>query len=165
MEMLAFGGMFDAAVAEYEQMVAEVPSKLVWLALAYRYAGKMDKAWEAAQKVKEVDPDGILWQMAFAFLEGAEGKGREILELVDDRVQGFSWDFVITVYWVASYYAMAGDKDKAFRWLERGIAIGNRNHRWFKVDPNFEHLRSDPRYVEILRKARSEAQKLKAHFR
>ena len=60
---------------------------------------------------------------------------------------------------------MAGDKDKAFRWLERGIAIGNRNHRWLKIDPNLEHLRSDPRYIEILRKARSEAQKLKVHFR
>ena len=158
-------GMFDAAVTEYEQVVTEVPSKLVWLALSYRYAGRMDRAWEAAQKAKEVDPDGILWQMAFAFLEGAEGKGKEILKHVDDRVQGFSWDFVITVYWVASYYAMAGDKDKAFRWLERGIAIGNRNHRWLKIDPNLEHLRSDPRYIEILRKARSEAQKLKVHFR
>jgi len=156
-------GMFDAAVAEYEQMVAEVPSKLVWLALAYRYVGKMDNAWEAARKVKELDPDGILWQMAFAFLEGAEGKGREILKHIDDKVRGFSWDFIITVYWVASFYAMAGDRDEAFLWLERGIAIGNRNYRWFEVDPNMESLCSDPRYVEILKKARSEADRLKVH--
>jgi serine/threonine protein kinase/Tfp pilus assembly protein PilF len=157
-------GMFDSAVAEYEQVVSEVPSKLVWLALAYRYADKMDKAWEAARKVKQLDPEGILWQMAFAFLEGVEGKGKKILNYIDERVKGYSWDFVITVYWVASYYAMAGQKDEAFRWLEQCIAIGNRNYRWFERDPNLEPLRSDPRYVEILEKAQREAEKLKSHF-
>ncbi|MFQ6093948.1 MAG: tetratricopeptide repeat protein, partial [bacterium] len=153
-------GMFDAAVAEYEQMVAEVPSKLVWLALAYRYVGKMDKAWEAAQKVRELEPEGILWPIAYAFLEGAEGRGKEILEYVDERVKAFAWDFLIVTYWVASFYAMAEEKDEAFRWLERGIAIGNRNYRWFEVDPNMDNLRGDPHFEEVLRKARSEALKL-----
>jgi len=157
-------GLCDAAVAEYEQMVAEVPSKLVWLALSYRYAGKMEKAWKSAEKLKELEPEGILWPMAFAFLEGAEGKGKKILSYVDDRVKGFGWDFHIVVYWVASFYAMAGEKDEAFRWLERCIEIGNRNIRWFEVDPNIENLRDDPHYVEILKKARNEAEKLKAHF-
>jgi tetratricopeptide (TPR) repeat protein len=157
-------GMFDYAVAEYEQVVSELPSKLVWLALAYRYADKMDKAWEAARKVKQLDPDGILWQMAFAFLEGAEGKGKKILNHIDERVKGFSWDFVITVYWVASCYAMAGNKDEAFQWLEQGIAIGNRNYRWFELDPNLEPIRSDTRYAEILEKAHREAEKLKTNF-
>jgi serine/threonine protein kinase len=158
-------GMFDAAVAEYEQVVSEIPSKLVWLALSYRYAGKMDKAWKAARKVKQLDPQGILWQMAFAFLEGAEGKGKGILKYVDERVRGYSWDFIITAYWVASFYALANDKDESFRWLERGIALGNRNHRWFEVDPNLENLRADARYAEIVENARREAETLKTHFR
>lgn len=157
-------GMFDAAVAEYEQVVAEIPSKLVWLALSYRYADRMDEAWKAARRAKELDPDGILWQMAFAFLEGAEGKGKEILNYVDEGVRGYGWDFIITVYWVASFYAMASEIDEAFRWLERGIALGSRNHRWFEIDPNLQNLRGHPRYAEILGKARSEAEKLRAHF-
>jgi len=157
-------GLFDAAVTEYEQMVAEVPSKLVWLALSYRYAGKMEKAWQSAEKVKELEPEGILWPIAFAFLEGAEGKGKEILKHVDDRVKVLGWNMNLITYWVASFYAMAGEKDEAFRWLERGIKMGNRNHRWFEVDPNIENLRDDPRFVDILKKARKEAEKLKAHF-
>ena len=157
-------GMFDYAIAEYEQVVSELPSKLVWFALAYRYADKMDKAWEAAKKIKQLDPDGILWQLAFAFLEGAEGKGKKILNHIDERVKGFSWDFVITVYWVASCYAMAGNKDEALKWLEHGIAIGNRNYRWFKLDPNLEPIRSDTRYAKILKKAHREAKKLKTNF-
>lgn len=155
-----YQGMFDAAVAEYEQVAVDMPTKLVWLALAYRYAGKMDKAWEAANKVKEYQSDGILWPIAFAFLEGAEGKGEEILKHVDERVKGFGWDFHIGCYFVASFYAMAGDKDEAFRWLDRCLEIGFRNHRWFSIDPNFENLRDDQRFPKMLEKARKEAEKI-----
>lgn len=157
-------GMFDTAVAEYEQVVTDLTSKLVWLALAYRYAGKMEKAWEAANKVKQLEPDGILWVYAFAFLEGAEGKGREILRYVDERVKGFGWGFHIAAYWVASFYAMADDKDEAFRWMERAIELGNRNYRWFAIDPNLENLREDSRFNEILKKAETAAKRLEKYL-
>ncbi len=150
-------GMFDVALSEYERVAADVPSKLVWLGLAYRYAGRMDRAWDAAQRLREIEPEGLLWHMAFALLEGAEGKGKEILRHVDDRVREYSWDFIITVYWVASIYALAGEADEGFHWLERGIEIGNRNHRWFSFDPNLKRLREDPRFARVLSKARGEA--------
>ncbi len=153
-------GMFDAAVAEYEQVVTDLTSKLVWLALAYRYAGKMEKAWEAANKVKQLEPDGILWAYAFAFLEGSEGQGKEILRYIDERVKGFGWDFHIAAYGVASFYALGDDKEEAFRWMERALELGNRNYRWFAIDPNLENLREDPRFDEILKKAKTAAKKL-----
>jgi len=155
-----YQGMFDAAVAEYEQVAVDMPTKLVWLALSYRYAGKMDKAWMAANKVKEYQPDGILWPIAFAFLEGAEGKGKEILRHVDERVRGFGWDFHIGCFFVTSFYALAGEKDEAFRWLDRCLEIGFCNYRWFAVDPNLDNLRDDPRFPKIMEKAKEEAQKL-----
>jgi len=157
-------GIFDAAMAEYETVVTELPSKLVWLALAYRYAGKMDKAREAAQKVKQYEPDGLLWPIAFAFLEGAEGKGKEILKYIDERVKSYGWNWLIVTYWVASFYAMAGELDEAFRWIERGIDIGCRNYRWFEIDPNLENLRRDPRYKEVLENARQRATQLSRYI-
>jgi TolB-like protein/Tfp pilus assembly protein PilF len=156
-----YQGMFDAAVAEYEQVAFDMPTKLLWLALAYRYAGKMDKAWEAANKVKEYQKEGILWPIAFAFLEGAEGKQKDILKHVDERVKEFGWGFHIGCYFVASFYAMAGDVDEAFRWLDRCLEIGFRNHRWFAIDPNLDSLRNDPRFPEIMEKARNESAKLR----
>ncbi|NLP11258.1 protein kinase [bacterium] len=155
-------GMFDAAMAEYEQMISEVPSKLVWLALAYRYVGSLEKARQAAHKLKELEPDGILWPIAFAFIEGAEGKSKKILEYVDERIKAFAWDFYIATYWVASFYAIAGEKDEAFRWLERAVEIGNRNYRWFAVDPNLANVQDDPRFAGFMIKARNEAMKLES---
>jgi DNA-binding SARP family transcriptional activator/TolB-like protein/Flp pilus assembly protein TadD len=54
-------------------------------------------------------------------------------------------------YWIAIGHSILGDKDSAFFWLERaecvlGCQVSLRAYRW--LDP----LRSDPRYVELLRK-------------
>jgi adenylate cyclase len=155
-----YQGMFDAAVAEYEQVAVEVPTKLVWLALTYRYADQMEKGWEAAKKVRKYQPDGVLYPIAYAFLEGAEGKGKAILKYVDERVATFGWDFFIVGYWVASIYALADERDEAFRWLDRSIELGCGNHRWFEVDPNLKNLRNDPRFPKMMEKARAEAQRI-----
>jgi eukaryotic-like serine/threonine-protein kinase len=54
-------------------------------------------------------------------------------------------------YYAAGYYAMLGDKDAAFAALEKVFAnrAGVRN---MKVDPALDNLRSDPRFVKLLRK-------------
>jgi tetratricopeptide (TPR) repeat protein len=153
-------GRFDAAVAEYEQVVAEVPTKLAWLSLAYRYQGNLDRAWESAERLKAADPEGVLWKTAFGFLKGAEGKQAEALEYLDDQVREFGWGFFIVTYWVASLYALAGEADEAFRWLDRSIQVGARNHRFIEIDPNLQGIRDDPRFYRVLGEARGRAHAL-----
>jgi serine/threonine protein kinase/tetratricopeptide (TPR) repeat protein len=58
---------------------------------------------------------------------------------------------------LASIYASLGDKDRAFYWLGHGIdhhhmAMGD-SLPWFKVDPAFAPLWSDPRFKDMLRRA------------
>jgi hypothetical protein len=100
------------------------------------------------------------WPIAFAFLEGAEGKGKEILKYIDERVKSSGWNWLIVTYWVASFYAMAGELDEAFRWIERGIDIGCRNYRWFEIDPNLEDLRRNQQFKEVVEKAQIAARRL-----
>jgi tetratricopeptide (TPR) repeat protein len=153
---------FDAAVAEYEQVVAEIPTKLAWLSLAYRYQGDLDRAWLSAERLKAADPEGVLWKTAYGFLKGAEGRQDEVPEYVDDEVRGFGWGFFIVTYWVASLYALAGEVDEAFRWLDRSIEVGVWNHRFFEIDPNLKGIREDPRFHRVLGEARGRAHALGA---
>ena len=55
-------------------------------------------------------------------------------------------------YSLALQYAMLGEKDRAFEWLQRL----SDSHCWnvanVKVEPMFESLRNDPRYEALLKK-------------
>lgn len=52
---------------------------------------------------------------------------------------------------IAADYALLGEKDNAIKWLEKGIQGGTTG--WdINVEPDFESLRSDPRFQDLLRR-------------
>jgi eukaryotic-like serine/threonine-protein kinase len=53
---------------------------------------------------------------------------------------------------VAEDYAQLGDKDKAFLWLEKAYEQRASDLRSLKGTPEFDSLRSDPRYADLLRR-------------
>jgi serine/threonine protein kinase/Flp pilus assembly protein TadD len=53
-------------------------------------------------------------------------------------------------YWLASAYAMEGERDEAFKWLKTAIRMGNENLPWFRSDPAWKPLHDDPRFKEIM---------------
>ena len=54
---------------------------------------------------------------------------------------------------VASVYALAGDKDNAFEWLDKAYAERDgEDITLLKCDPTFQNLRSDPRFADLLRR-------------
>jgi len=52
---------------------------------------------------------------------------------------------------IAAIYALLGEKDQAFDWLERGYQARNLG-AWLRVEPNLDSLRSDPRFQDLLRR-------------
>ena len=53
-------------------------------------------------------------------------------------------------YVAAEFYAVLGDTGRAFEWLERAIRNGDERDEWFRRDPMFAKLRSDPRFAQAL---------------
>ena len=53
---------------------------------------------------------------------------------------------------VAANYALLGDKDNAFRWLEKAYEQRASELIFLKVDPAWDSLRSDPRYADLIRR-------------
>ncbi len=52
---------------------------------------------------------------------------------------------------ISLVYAMLGDLDACFRWLERAVADRKVGIMWFRLDPTLAPVRADPRFEAVLR--------------
>ena len=53
---------------------------------------------------------------------------------------------------IATLYALTGDKDRAFEWLDKAYAERDMGIIGLKVDPAFKDLHGDPRFAALLRR-------------
>jgi Tfp pilus assembly protein PilF len=53
-------------------------------------------------------------------------------------------------YWAASAYALLGEKDAAFEWLERAVKLGIEDKTWLESDKTLHSLRGDKRFAELM---------------
>jgi hypothetical protein len=49
-------------------------------------------------------------------------------------------------------YNGLGDTDKAFKWLGKGFAERDPKMAFLKVEPKWKNLRSEPRFIELMRR-------------
>jgi len=56
-------------------------------------------------------------------------------------------------YFVATFFAELGEKDKAFATLDEALETKDQHAAWMKVDPYMDPLRDDPRFRKVLRRA------------
>ena len=118
----------------------------------YYYQGKFDIAIDMVAKVLADNPrmDGIRPLYA-EFLAGA-GRFDEAREQLTDDALAVSRADHDMAYWVGSTYALLGEYDLAFKWLNKAIRLGNQNKPYFEQDTNLDSLRGDPRFAELMLK-------------
>ncbi len=146
-------GRLDEALAEAERTQMLDPDYLYPAfaygpAVAYREKGMFDKAIALFSKAQEATqlPSGGL-AITYARM-GRQVEARHILnQLVEKaRTRYIAGDTI------AAVYVALGEKDEAFRWLERAYV----EHSWgvpnIAVSHEFRSLRSDPRYADLLRR-------------
>ena len=148
-----YKGDYEAAIAEIEKGRSVEPDhpmmKAFWAQILF-YEGKLDEAASVYEDVFEAVPSmrGLLPLLGVVYV--ARGERERALKLIDhDVIDAGCADFDIA-YWLASLYALAGDRDEALTWLERAVELGNENFPWFERDPNWDSLRDDPEYQALL---------------
>lgn len=60
-------------------------------------------------------------------------------------------------YQFAQAYAQRGERDRAFKALERGFAVNDPGLNTLRVDPLFDPLRHDPRFADVVKRVDVEA--------
>ena len=108
------------------------------------------EALSEAQKAFDLSGDsGNLWVRGYVYARaGRHGEARqqinELLELSKRRY--------IPPYDIAQIYAGLGEKDQALAWLEKAFAERSRGLDILDVNPVFDQLRSDPRFVALTKR-------------
>jgi TolB-like protein/DNA-binding winged helix-turn-helix (wHTH) protein/Tfp pilus assembly protein PilF len=109
----------------------------------YAQLGRYDEAIAAYERAREAIPKGGNFQAAVARVFALMGRRREARRMVSG--------LKANPYIIAAVYAALGDKDEAFRILEKAVE----EHQLItplKVEPPLESLHSDPRWKALLRR-------------
>jgi hypothetical protein len=81
-------------------------------------------------------------------VSGKTGEARKVLEeLMETSTRRY-----VSPYSIATIYAGCGEKDLAFRWLERAYEERSGWLAWLKPEPVSDPLREDPRFGDLLRR-------------
>lgn len=151
--LLTYQARYDEALAELDQGAALEPDHPLiqtFRARALYFRGEQVKAAEILEQVLDRQPqlDGI--RPIYATFLSALGFSEEAREQLTDEVRKTADTDHDVAYWLASAYAMEGERDEALKWLRRAIQLGNENRPWFERDTNWDSLRTDPEYQEII---------------
>jgi hypothetical protein len=86
---------------------------------------------------------------SIAYLQDDKKTFRELLREIEIHVgeeQGPS------AYGIASDYFYLGENDKGFEWLEHSHSRREFGLLWITVDPDFDSIRNDPRYLDLVKR-------------
>jgi predicted Zn-dependent protease len=120
------------------------------LALAFMDGGQLDRARKLLEEKRGAMEHNYLWRHAWALLLVLEGKKQEALDAMDEATLKFAEIQILTTLETAEFFAMMGDRARAFEWLDRAVKNGDERVNWFQKDPRLASIRDDPRFQRII---------------
>ena len=140
---------YDETIAEAQELLKTDPDYPVsWLlALVYWQKGMLQEALAEYRKtLTRMNDTGLLDALARG---DAESGPPGAMRAMADEMAARSKVGYVDPFKVSSTYAQAGEVNQAFEWLEKAVERGSPELIYLGLRPDFDVLRSDPRY-EIL---------------
>ena len=138
----------DKVIEQSELMLVLRPDDeqaFAWLALANAQKGDFDKAFAYLEKIAPDNGSRVAVLVAAGRIVEARALAGTLAN--SDAMKNRPYE-------VAEIYAVIGDKEQAFAWLEKSYQMRQANLVSIKVDPSLDNLHDDARYVDLLRRVR-----------
>lgn len=150
-----YKGDYDRALTEIEKgekVEPDHPMLQIFRSCVYYFQGRNDEALKMMADVLEEHPemDGIRPLYA-EYLAGA-GRFDQAREQLTDHALNAARSDHDTAFWVGSTYALLGENDLAFKWLNKAVKLGNENKPHYLHSKNLASIREDPRFAELIAK-------------
>jgi serine/threonine-protein kinase len=80
------------------------------------------------------------------------GMRTEATKILDDLMAPQQTEHYVPPYSVALIHIALGNKQKAFEWMDRAFQERDESFIHLRVDPRLDDLRSDPQFIDLLRR-------------
>jgi serine/threonine protein kinase/Tol biopolymer transport system component/tetratricopeptide (TPR) repeat protein len=150
--ILFFAERYEEALAQCYAAMEIDPGSLsthIILRWCYERLGMCDEALAVFEQERAFAGDTPMTRAKQAHVLASCGQKAEAREVVRDLVlrRAEQW---VTAYEIAVIYALLGEPDKAFDWLDRAEQEHAVGLTYVGVDPRINSLREDPRFRELM---------------
>jgi eukaryotic-like serine/threonine-protein kinase len=145
---------YDQAVEQLRTTVELDPNNWLahlYLGRAYEQKGEFSQAVTELQKARLIAAVVPETSAALGRAYAVSGKKEQAKEVIDELKEQSKRSYV-PPYNIATIYTGLGDKDQAFRSLEKDYADRSWYLVFLKADPELDLLRSDPRFRDLMRR-------------
>jgi serine/threonine protein kinase/Tfp pilus assembly protein PilF len=144
---------YDQSIAQSRKAIELFPNFfLPHMALGSALFQKGDYSTGIAEleKAKALEPAPLaIGTLGFAYAKS--GRTDEARKLLADLKEQSKKRYVAP-YWIAMIYVGLDEKDEAFAWLEKAYQERSWFLVWIKMDPHVDSLRSDSRFIDLMRR-------------
>jgi TolB-like protein/Tfp pilus assembly protein PilF len=145
---------YDRSIAQLRDTL-EMDPAYEWahltLGQAYEQKGQYDLALEELHRALDISHSSPLMVSALAHAYALSGNYSEALMLLA-QLDALSKKQYVSPFYVAIVYLGLGKNDAAMNWLQKAYADRSNGLVFLKVEPELDPLRSDRRFISLLRK-------------
>jgi serine/threonine protein kinase/Tfp pilus assembly protein PilF len=147
---------YDESIAQFRKVLdlkSNVPVVHAFTAVAFAMKGMHHQALAEYDQIsdqdKAVSSETQLIADTLGWIYAVSGRRADALKIAEEFRQ-LSTHAYVDFYQLATIYAGLGEKDEAFRLLEKGYKEHSGAMPYLAVDPFWYGMHSDPRYADLL---------------
>ena len=147
---------YDKAIEAFRKIL-ELDSNFVdariLLGLAYGRQNRYDDAIAILRNVRRTIGDSPRALAELGQVYARAGRKKQASDALDSLLAFSTRGYPVSTG-IASLYCALGDRDMTFRWLEKAMQDREVRVGYLKIEPIWDGIRSDSRYLDTLRKMR-----------
>jgi len=145
---------YDRAIEELHKTLELYPDfhiAYTHLSRVYTQKNMHEEAIAAAQKARTLSENTrVVAGLGYAY--AMAGQDEKALHVLDSMMTLSEKELDLFAGHVAVLYIGLKDTEKAFAWLEKAYEQHDYQLTWAKCEPRFDPVRSDPRFVDLLKR-------------
>jgi eukaryotic-like serine/threonine-protein kinase len=152
-KLLLLSRQTDQAIEQLQSTLEidpDFPLAHLFLALAYNQKGLHEQAITELEKQVNNPGARTIFKASLGFLYAQSGRRAEATAILNELEKEISSKQFFSPFEIALVHIGLGERDKAVEWLEKAKTEHDPFLIYIKVDPNFDSLRSEPRFQTLL---------------